>query len=243
MEIFSIGCDYEIWLEYQIKCFLQVELRSHPSLLLTGASGSGKSYALKYLLGKLPENCVNLTFCNFKRSEDFQFLNASGYYYTFTGCGRGLEEFYRKFKETQESDTEFSGTYHILVFDEFPAFLLFTAAQDKKLAESYKVMVAEMLMLGRSYGFGCWLIMQRPDASYFASGARDNFQITISLGNLSREARTMLYSGEELPQRVYQAGEGICWIDGTGIKEVKFPKILDMDAWEAKILNRLRERP
>lgn len=104
-------------------------------------------------------------------------------------------------------------------------------------------MVSEVLMLGRSYGFGIWLVMQRPDSSFLSNGARDNFHSTITLGNMSKEAKSMLYSGEELPERVYKAGEGVCWIDGIGIKEIKFPKIRDMPSLEARISSRLRPRP
>lgn len=238
-----IGYDYEIWQKYYIKYALQIELSSHLSLLLTGSSGSGKSYAMKYLIDKLLEDNVVLTFCNFKNSEDFKFLKSYEHYYTFTDCGDGLNNVYRTFKEVQSADTEFGGLYHILVFDEFPAFIMSTTMTDKKLAEEYKRMIAEILMLGRSYGFGVWLVMQRPDSSFLSNGARDNFHTTISLGNLSKEAKSMLYSGEELPDLIYKTGEGICWIDGIGLKTIKFPRISDMPALENRILNRLQARP
>lgn len=235
----KIGYDYEIWNLYQIKQALDIDLRSHPSLLLTGSSGTGKSYALKYLLSNLLLNRVNLAFCNFKRSEDFNFLNKYGKYYTYSDCVNGIQKFYNTFKEKQISDIEFDGTYHILIFDEFPAFILSETLKDKKTAEKYKLIISEILMLGRSYGLGIWLVMQRPDSAFLANGARDNFQTTISLGNISKEAKTMLYSGEDLPNRVYKVGEGICWIDGIGLKEIKFPRIRDIPALERKIMNRL----
>lgn len=235
----QFGYDYFIWLNYQLKQVIQIELQTLLHLLLTGASGSGKSYALKYLIEKLLINSVELTFCNFKKSADFRFLENYANYFTYLDCANGLHEFYRKFKEAQDSETEFSGKFHILIFDEFPAFILSTAMTDKKVAEQYKQMISEILMLGRSYGFGIWLIMQRPDASFFANGARDNFHITVTLGNISKEAKSMLYSGEELPDRVYRVGEGVAWIDGIGLIEIKFPKISSMIKLESKILQRL----
>lgn len=238
-----IAYDYVVWLLYRLKMTLVMDLRSHPSLLLTGSSGSGKSYALKYLLGKLLSHAVKLYFCNFKRSEDFRFLEGYKDYYTYTACVDGLQAFYDTFKERQNSGMEFDGTFHILVFDEFPAFILSETMKDKKTAERYKSIVSEILMLGRSYGFGIWLVMQRPDSAFLSNGARDNFHSTITLGNMSKETKTMLYSGEELPERVYQAGEGVCWIDGMGIKEIKFPRIRDMPSLEKRISSRLRPRP
>lgn len=238
-----IGYDCHIWNDYALKQEIAVELRTHPHLLLTGASGSGKSYALKWLMANLLGEKVDLIFCNFKRSEDFRFLESYPYYFTYTKCAEGLQDFYEFFKLVQDSASEFSGEYHMLIFDEFPAFIMSTSMGDKKLAEQYKMMVAELLMLGRSYGFGVWLIMQRPDSLFLAHGARDNFHITISLGNISKETKGMLYSGEELPDRVYKVGEGIAWIDGVGLKEIKFPKISNMGKVEEQILQRLRPRP
>lgn len=235
----DIGYDLLMFLLYRMKYALNVDLRSHPSLLLTGSSGSGKSYALKWLIANLLKNNAELYFCNFKNSDDFKFLKGYEKYYVFRQCADGLQNFYKHFKELQESDIEFPGKFHILAFDEFPAFIQAATAQDKKLAENYKMMISEMLMLGRSYGVGIWLIMQRPDSSFLANGARDNFQTAVSLGNLSKEARLMLYSGLDLPDRIYKAGEGICWIDGIGLSEIKFPKIRNIPALEARILNRL----
>lgn len=240
----TIGYDLNLWYQYQIKQNIDTPLRSHPSLLLTGASGSGKSYALKYLLEQLLSvHDVDLAFCNFKRSEDFRFLVGYEKYYTYADCTAGLQSFYDSFKCTQTHSTEFSGMYHILVFDEFPAFILSETMKDKKTAEQYKLMISELLMLGRSYGYGVWLVMQRPDSAFFANGARDNFHMTVSLGNLSREAKAMLYSGEDLPKdHIYQTGEGIAWIDGQGILQIKYPRIRDLRKLETKILDCLRRR-
>ena len=234
-----IGYDYQIWKNYQLKQPINLELQSHLSLLLTGSSGSGKSYALKYIMNKLLEYPIDLTFCNFKKSDDFKFLSTYNKYFTFTDCAKGLMNFYDTFKEQQNQDIEFNGKYHILIFDEFPAFVMSTTMTDKKQAQTYQVMISELLMLGRSYGFGIWLVMQRPDSFFLPNGARDNFHSTITLGNTSKEVRSMLYSGEDLPDAIYKAGEGICYIDGTGLREIKFPRIRNMQDLENQILNRL----
>lgn len=234
-----VSYDYKIWNTYRIKKTIEIDLFSHPSILITGSSGSGKSYALKFMMCKLLKNNVDLTFCNFKKSADFKFLGDFKKYYTYTDCVKGLMDFYSTFKEIQNREIEFDGKCHILIFDEFPAFVMSTTLEDKKQAQIYSMMISELLMLGRSYGCGVWLIMQRSDSSFLTNGARDNFQSTISLGNISKELKTMLYSGIDLPDRIYKVGEGICWIDGVGLKEVKFPKIKDMQNLENQILNRL----
>lgn len=233
-----IGYDYAIWGEYSYKFPIDINLQTHPSILITGSSGSGKSYALKWIMRNLlTEEKVKIIFCNFKDSTDFKFLKSFPQYFTFLDCKTGIESFYNEFKVLQGSGQEFDGIYHILIFDEYPAFLL--SLPEKKEVEKYKGMMAELLMSCRSYGYGVMLTMQRPDSTFLANGARDNFMSTISLGNISKEAKSMLYSGESLPDRIYQVGEGIGYIDGKGIVEIKFPKIQNMADLENQILKRL----
>lgn len=221
----KIGLSLELLRDFNIVHPVLISLQQSPHLLLTGASGSGKSYALKILLAQLLREKAEIIFCNFKDSADFAFLRGSSRYFVYERCAEGLQEFYEKFKKRQNSGIEFDGRMTMLVFDEFPAFILSEALKDKKNAEQFKQRVSEILMLGRSYGFCIWLVMQRPDSTFLSNGARDNFQTTISLGNLSREAKLMLYSGEDLPDSIYKVGEGICYIDGKGLREIKYPKL------------------
>lgn len=213
------------WLhKYYVKEWIQMDLKSHPHLLLTGSSGSGKSYALKQLICQLLVEKSKLFFCNFKKSEDFKMLVGHKHYFTYLDCAAGLEQFHALFKSIQKRG-ESNNSMRILIFDEYPAFILSESMVDKKKAEIHKQMISEILMLGRSYRFGIWLVMQRPDSDFFSHGARDNFQAKISLGNLSKESKAMLYSGEELPESNYKVGEGICYIDGKDLMEIIFPRI------------------
>lgn len=133
----------------------------------------------------------------------------------------------------------------LLVFDEYPAFISRLQMQDKqektKKAGEVLNMISEILMLGRGIGYGVWIVTQRADASLFSGGSRDNFMVLLALGRLSREQKGMLFSGEELPDRVYQPGEGVILLDGREVKEVKIPWITDMLGWKKQIVCTLRE--
>ena len=95
--------------------------------------------------------------------------------------------------------------------------------------------ISELLCLGRGIQFYTWIVTQRADNSLFVNGARDNFMVVIGLGRLSKEQRGMLFSGEELPERIYQKGEGIILADGRSLIEVKFPIISDINDWKNHI--------
>ena len=60
--------------------------------------------------------------------------------------------------------------------------------------------------------------------------------LTIALGRLSREQRIMLFSGEDIPDRIYKPGQGLLLADGEELREVAFPLIRDTRDWKRHIL-------
>ena len=46
----------------------------------------------------------------------------------------------------------------------------------------------------------------------------------------------MLFPGEEIPDRIFQPGEGMVLADGMGIEEVKYPLIKDVADWKDHIV-------
>ena len=51
----------------------------------------------------------------------------------------------------------------------------------------------------------------------------------------------MLFSGEELPERSYQQGEGIILLDGREAEEVKIPWVTDVPGWRKHMLDTLAQ--
>ena len=110
-------------------------------------------------------------------------------------------------------------------------------ANKTKLANDVLGAVAEILMLGRGIGFGCWIVTQRPDSALFSNGARDNFMALCALSNLSKEQKSMIFPGQEIPDLVFQAGEGMLLADGRKIMPVKYPLIENDADWKQHILD------
>ena len=51
----------------------------------------------------------------------------------------------------------------------------------------------------------------------------------------------MLFSGEELPERSYQQGEGVILLDGREVEEVKIPWVTDVPGWRKHMLDTLEQ--
>lgn len=224
----------------RLKIPISLDLDTFCHTLITGSSGSGKSYALLYLLGILlkchPD--IIIFFCDFKNSSDFAFLKNYAHYYAGNDCYKGVMNYYSMFSEARR--TRDSSKRYILIFDEYPSFVNYLQMNDKinrtKFANDILSVISEILMLGRGMRFFTWIITQRADSCLFNNGSRDNFMIIIGLGQMSREQRNMLFSGEDIPDRIYKKGEGILLADGHSLTEVKFPLIVDVDDWKRHIL-------
>lgn len=214
---------------------ITINLQTHPHILLTGSSGSGKSYLLKIMISQILErkDIFEVWIGDYKNSPDFRYLNILPHYAADKDVITLIFDYYTLFQNVK------SGNLHInyvpvLILDEYPAMIMHLELTDKTLATSIKLMIADLLMSGRSIQntmFPVWLTAQRPDATIFSSGgARDNFMVKIALGNLSNEAKRMFTDNvAALPQNTYKRGEGLISIDGREVEELYVPEVANMD--------------
>ena len=198
-----------------------------------------------FLIGSLLKDIesIDFYFLDFKNSDDFKFLQGYQKYYVGNACYDGVMKYYEQFSSDREAGN--NKNRHILIFDEMPAFLNYQTTLDKanktKKANDVLSAISEILMLGRGIGYGFWCVVQRPDSSFFQNGARENFMIVCGLGRISKEQKAMIFTGEELPDKVYQKGEGVLLADGYPLMEVKFPKISNVIDWKKHIKEILRK--
>lgn len=202
------------------------------NLLVVGATGTGKSVAIKTTLSKIAQHQPNPTFwlLDFK-CLDFKAYTHLPHYYAYTDCVQGLEDYYAAFKEAQASGV--AGEPQYLVLDEWGSLL---TSLSRKEGERCQAILAELLALGRAYKFVPIIGIQRCDASYFTGGARDNFQVRLALGNLSPEGRHMVFPDNEGQITNCCKREGHLYIDGMGVEKVKMADIANLDALDASIL-------
>lgn len=207
------------------------DTRRCPHLLVVGATGSGKTYAVKLLMGKVAKYAPNakITVCDYK-AEDFRFLNGCSRYYAFDRCADGLNAFFTEF-EARQSGEDDSRTMRLLVFDEWAAFL--QNLDKKELAEVQKKL-ATLLMLGRSFNVHVLISVQRADAEYFAK-SRDNFSIVIAMGNISKESAAMFGFDRQQFMPCRQQGQGHLLINGTKQLPIEVPRVRSFEELHNKI--------
>lgn len=228
---------------YSLSMPIRLHIADYPHMLVTGSSGSGKSYALLFLIGKLLQSYpdIVLYICDFKNSEEFSFLAGYTYYYSGKDCYKGIMDYYNRFSELREQGR--NEVRYLLIADEYPAFINYLQMLDKanktKYANDILGAVSEILMLGRGIKFGIWIVTQRADSSLFANGARDNFMIVLGLGKMSKEQKSMIFTGQDMPDTIFSVGEGMLLADGKEIICVKYPLIKDMNNWKNHILELL----
>ena len=230
-----------LWNKYQKKVPVLLDPSTHPHALISGKSGSGKSTAILFLIGKLIQKNEDtvLYILDFKNSNDFQFLDGYKYFFRGNNCIEGLRLYYKSFSEAREKGG--NNRRYLLIFDEYPSCVSYFSMQDKlnktKFSNEIQGIVSELLMLGRGLKYGIWIIVQRPDSSLFNSGSRDNFMINLALGNLSKEHRIMIFAGEDIDNnKIYGKGEGVLLADGHPLFHVKFPLIQNIEVWKNNIL-------
>lgn len=213
--------------------YVKWDYKKFPHMAIAGSTGSGKTYLLKIILGRIGLHIPSseLIICDFKGDDDFSFAENSMNFYRFDKCMEGLERA-KKLLQVRQNKVIKDRHFFCLVFDEWASFI---NSLDKKSADVAKQELSMLLMLGRSYDIHIILSQQRLDASYFNS-TRDNFSVIFGMGTLSKEAVDMMYSEyKDIINRSKPQGHGSVII-GNQFKEIVVPTVQDMGKLESAIL-------
>lgn len=226
----------ETFLKSGITRYIEWDYLRYPHLVCFGSTGSGKTYFLKIMLGRIGKNIPysSIILCDYKGDDDFSFAENNEKFYRFTNCMTGLEnavEILENRQNKKDSDKHFFA----LVFDEWASFI---NSLDKKQADHAKQCLGMLLMLGRSFNIHVIISQQRLDATYFNS-SRDNFSVVIGMGTLSKESIEMMFSEyKDVLDRNKSQGHGSVII-GNQFFEIAVPSVYDVNKMHSAILTAL----
>ncbi|MFT9344289.1 MAG: hypothetical protein ABF526_11910, partial [Liquorilactobacillus nagelii] len=227
---------------------------SNFSTLISGVSGSGKSYLLYSLMGKFASQVVTkkigtevytafpkLYVIDPKRSVLYKNISESGISddylaYDVKGALRIARKFLKILDERMEifaklkaddSEKTFIDLHYepcLLVIDEYPSLI---ASMDKKQREDFEKYVGNISRLGRSLSMGVWCVLQQAASSVIDTGVREQLVNKVFLGNPSQQSAQMVFgcSKSELPL-VNGVGAGIISIDGKEPKTFLSPSFV-----------------
>lgn len=206
--------------------------------LIVGGTGSGKTVATKIIMKKIvkfqPEAQIWILD---HKNADFRAFKNCPHYYSYMDCVQGLNDYYSAYKEQQS--TGIAGAPNYLVFDEWASFIL--SVTNKKQRDLLKERASELIMTGRSYLYIPLFGQQVAMSDLYPSGARANFKMILSMGNISKEQKSMLFSEyKEQMTESNKTGEGYLFIDGhPQLERVKF-EVKDFDKLDEDIISALQ---
>lgn len=219
--------------------YVKWDYAKNPHMVIFGGTGSGKSYLLRLLLGRIGLHIPDseLLICDYKADDDFSFLGGLRNFYRFNECMEGLDRALNVLQDRQHGNPE--RNFFALVFDEWASFL---NNMDKKQADGAKQKLSTLLMLGRSYNIHIIISQQRLDASYFGS-SRDNFSVVFGMGVLSKESVEMMFSDyKESIIRNKPRGHGSL-IVGDQFKNIVVPPVYHLKKLEDVIISAVDRKP
>lgn len=225
-----------------------------PHAIITGVSGSGKSYFMRILLelcseaGQViaidPKVSDLARLARRNQNADVVIPNfteggiTNGFLQTVIGRLRSLEgELYQRQQTLYDHGSKVSTSYRelqlapIFVFIDEVAALLTGA--EKKLRDSFQGLLTRIAVLGREAGVYLVLAMQSARAEYINTMVRDSLSLRVQLGRINSENTRFLFPElNEMPMiPLGGKGVGIISIAGddtmAGIEPVATPTLVE----------------
>ncbi|WP_194119312.1 FtsK/SpoIIIE domain-containing protein, partial [Streptococcus pyogenes] len=198
-----------------------------PHLLISGNSGSGKSYQLYEIISEAKIITDNIYICDGKNDEltlySKQVFNIGNIYSnekSILKCVKEVEEeMNRRFEQRQENAEIIHFNPLFLIIDEYTSLKL---TMEKKEYISLEQSIKNLILKARSANIHLVISLQRASAENMNLDIRDNCSLKLGLGNLSVENYKMIFNEtinkDELKQK--EVGQGYIYLDGI-IKNFK----------------------
>ncbi|MFK4907144.1 cell division protein FtsK [Lactococcus petauri] len=217
-----------------------VNLKHNFSMLVSGASGAGKSYFTYYWLTRFISQTVEgkhakLFAIDPKQSDLYKLCRQAGMptenFGTTNAEAFKIVRAYLKEMENRMAVYDESPAFDsvgidigleptLLVLEEYSSLV---ASMDSKQKKEFENMVAIIAQKARSLSMGLLIVMQQPRADSLSSNIREQMVNSVFLGNPSKESAGMMFGTTDLPG-VIGKGVGIYSIERGTPKEFESPQ-------------------
>lgn len=225
-----------------------IDLRKNFSMLISGASGSGKSFFTYYYLTRFISQTVNgkhakIYVIDPKISDIYKLSKLSGLpvenYGTtnedaFRIVRHYINEMNRRMEIYNKSDLfdsigiDLGLPPLLLVIEEYSSLV---ASMDSKAKKDFENMVAIVAQKARSLSMGVCIVMQQPRSDSLSTNIREQLVNAIFLGAPTRESSQMVFSTTDVPKVKKDKGVGLYSVDKESPKEFHSP-MFNRDVFE-----------
>ena len=225
-----------------------IDLRKNFSMLISGASGAGKSFLTYYYLTRFIAQTVNgkhakIYVIDPKMSDIYKLCKLSGL--PVGNYGTTNEDAFRILRQyIKELDRRMLIYNQSDLFDSvgidlgFPPLLLIieeysslVASMDGKAKKDFENMVAIVAQKARSLSMGVCIVMQQPRSDSLSTNIREQLAHAIFLGMPTRESSQMMFGTTDVPNVKKDKGVGLYSTEREPPKEFQAP-IFDRDVFE-----------
>lgn len=218
-----------------------VNLKHNFSMLVSGASGAGKSYFTYYWLTRFISQTVEgkhakLFAIDPKQSDLYKLCRQAGMptenFGTTNAEAFKIVRAYLKEMENRMAVYDESPAFDsvgidigleptLLVLEEYSSLV---ASMDSKQKKEFENMVAIIAQKARSLSMGLLIVMQQPRADSLSSNIREQMVNSVFLGNPSKESAGMMFGTTDFPEVVTGKGVGLYSIERGTPKEFESPQ-------------------
>lgn len=224
----------------QIHGDFKVNLRNNYSMLISGASGAGKSYFTYFYLTRFISQKVNgkhakIMAIDPKQSDLYKLFKtvnmpAENYGTSNSDAFRIVKSYLAEMQRRMalyDASSAFDSVGidiglepTLLVIEEYSSLV---ASMDSKQKKEFENMVAIIAQKARSLSMGILIVMQQPRAESLSSNIREQLQNAVFLGNPSKESAGMMFGTTDVPQ-VSGKGAGMYSIERSTPKSFESPQ-------------------
>ena len=238
----------------------KLNLSKNFSTLISGVSGTGKSYLAYYLITRYLAKTINgqhpdLYLIDPKQSDLYilckqTFMPSLRYGHSNADAFRIVKEFKSELDRRQAQYSEkakigstmldLGAEPALLVIDEYASLV---AGMDRKQRAEFEDMIAIIAQKGRQLSMGLWILIQKPMAELLPTNVREQLVNRVCMGNPTVESARMIFGESDVPL-VNGVGTGLYSLDGTTVQTFEAPKFegdferLIMPVWEHANLSR-----